>query len=98
MTTLPPVRINDELSAFIRTLHPVLKKRVHAALHSIRKEPAGGKQLQDELEGYRSFRVGKFRIIYRQTALKAIEIVAVGPRRTIYEEAALLVIKERGIE
>jgi mRNA interferase RelE/StbE len=95
MATLPPVRINDELTIFIRTLHPVLKKRVHAALHEIRKEPAVGKQLQDELEGYRSFRVGKFRIIYRQAARKEIEIVAVGPRRTIYEEAALLVIKEK---
>ncbi len=80
-------------------LHPhalsYSKKRVHAALHEIRKEPASGKQLQDELEGYRSFRVGKLKIIYRRTVRKEIEIIAVGPRRTIYEEAALLIIKEK---
>ena len=94
MATLSPLRINDELTAFIRALHPVLKKRVHAALQAMRKEPAAGKQLQDELDGYRSFRVGKLRIVYRRTARKEIEIVAVGPRRTIYEEAALLIIKK----
>lgn len=64
-------------------------------MHEIRKEPASGKQLQDELEGYRSFRVGKLKIIYRRTVRKEIEIIAVGPRRTIYEEAALLIIKEK---
>jgi len=45
--------------------------------------------LQRELEGYRSFRIGKFRIIYR-ALVKEIEIVAVGPRRTIYEETTKL--------
>jgi len=50
-------------------------------------QPGEGKPLQRELKGYRSFRIGKFRIIYR---VMAKEIVAVGPRRTIYEETTKL--------
>jgi len=69
-----------------------LKKRIHNALELIRKQPGEGKPLQRELSGYRSFRIGKFRIIYRVT-MKEIEIVAVGPRRTIYEETARLMKK-----
>jgi mRNA interferase RelE/StbE len=97
MITLPPLRISDEVAALIRTLHPVLKKRGHAALHEIRTKPDSGKKLQDELDGYRSFRVGKFRIIYRRTARKDIEIVAVGPRRSIYEETVRLIAKQEGL-
>jgi len=93
MRTLPSIRIIDELSAFIRTLHPLLKKRVHAALHEIRTQPGSGKRLQDDLEGYRSLRVGRFRIIYRVASRKEIEIIAVGPRRTIYEETVRLLAK-----
>lgn len=42
--------------------------------------------LVDELAGLRSCRVGRLRIVYRLTGNRIIEIVAVGPRRTIYEE------------
>jgi mRNA interferase RelE/StbE len=94
MRTLPPIRMGDEIAAFIRTLHPILKKRVHAALQEIRTDPDSGKALQDDLEGYRSLRAGKFRIIYRTSASKEIEVVAVGPRRTIYEETVRLIAKK----
>ncbi len=95
MRTLPPIRIGSDVAAFIRTLHPVLKKRVHAALQEIRKLPESGKQLQNDLEGYRSFRVGKFRIIFRPASRGEIKIVAVGPRQTIYEETLRLLAKDQ---
>ena len=95
MRTLPPIRISEELSSFIRSLHPTLKKRVHAALQEIRERPDSGKRLRDELDGYLSFRVGKFRIIYRIPPRKEIEIIAVGPRRTIYEDTVLLIAKAK---
>ena len=88
-----PIRTTEEISTYIRTLHPALKKRVHNALEQIRMQPEEGKPLQRELKGYRSFRIGKFRIIYR-AAMKEIEIVAVGPRRTIYEETTRLMTKQ----
>lgn len=39
--------------------------------------------LKNELLGLRSFRVSKIRIIYRTTKQKVIEVIAVGPRKTI---------------
>lgn len=93
MSVRRPIRTTEEISTYIRSLHPALKKRIHNALDQIRKQPGEGKSLQRELKGYRSFRIGKFRIIYRIT-MKKIEIVAVGPRRTIYEETTKLMEKQ----
>ena len=93
MSTRRPIRTTTEISAYIRSLHPALKKRIHDALDQIRAQPGEGKPLQRELKGYRSFRIGKFRIIYRVTT-KEIEVVAVGPRRAIYEETTKLMEKQ----
>ena len=69
----------------IRGLHPGLKSKVRAALEAILASRDSGKPLKDDLAGLYSFRTGKFRIIYRPVG-KIVEIIAVGPRRTIYEE------------
>jgi mRNA interferase RelE/StbE len=79
------LRVPTDIAALIRGLHPELKRRVHSTLDDILEDPHIGKLLRDELAGLRSSRVGRYRIIYR-IAASAIEIVAVGPRRTIYEE------------
>jgi mRNA-degrading endonuclease RelE of RelBE toxin-antitoxin system len=94
MKPRPPIRMPEGIAEFIRTLHPQIKKRIHAGLEDLRIDQAGGKALRDELEGYRSLRVGRLRIVYRVNARKEIEVVAVGPRRTIYEEAARLLAKQ----
>ena len=79
------VRVPDDVAALIRGLHPDLKKKVQSALRDIVEDPGVGKVLRDELAGLRSCRVSRFRIVYR-VAGGVIEIVAVGPRSTIYHE------------
>ncbi len=96
MSIRRPIRATEEISSYIRSLHPALKKRIHDALDQIRAQPGEGKPLQRELEGYRSFRIGKFRIIYRVT-VKEIEVVAVGPRRTIYEDTTRRMKKDADV-
>ncbi len=88
-TPLPKLRLPDEVTAVIRHLHPQLKQKVRAALRTIQADPQAGKALKDELAGLRSFRVNRFRIIYRIGA-DALEIITIGPRRTIYEETLRL--------
>jgi len=95
MSTPRPMRTTEDISAYIRSLHPALKKRIHKALDQIRTMPGEGKPLQRELKGYRSFKVGKFRIIYRVTS-KEIEVVAVGPRRTVYDETMRIMEQRSG--
>jgi mRNA interferase RelE/StbE len=69
-----------------QNLHPGLKRKVRDALEQILVDPHSGKALKDELEGLRSFRVGRFRIVYRIATVRRIDLVAVGPRAIIYEE------------
>lgn len=82
---LNKLRVPDNLAELIRHMHPHLKKKVKSSLQIILADPETGKALKDELAGLRSFRVSRFRIIYRTTK-KEIEIIAIGPRENIYEE------------
>ena len=62
----------------------MLKRKVRAALEVLIRDPYGGKALRNGLQGLRSYRVGRFRIIYRLR--EDIEVVAFGPRDSIYVE------------
>ena len=88
------LRVPDEIVALIRGCHPQLKRKIRAGLRHIMTEPDSGKSLKDELEGLKSFRISRFRIIYRISSKQIIEIVAVGPRKTIYEETYRIIRKE----
>jgi len=78
----------------IRSLHPGLKRKVKSALKRILENPSSGKALKEELLGLHSYRVSKIRIIYRPAARRVIEIVAIGPRKSIYRETYRMVKKE----
>ena len=80
------LRVPDRIAELVRGLHSELKRKVRAGLDLIRRDPAAGKELRDELAGLRSLRVGRFRIVYRVAARRLIDLVAIGPRRTIYQE------------
>ncbi len=82
------------MADIIRSLHPKLKKKIKPSLQIIVDQPESGKALRDELAGLRSFRVGKFRIIYRVSSKSQIDLVALGPRVRIYEETYRLLRKE----
>lgn len=77
------------MAALLRGLHPELKRRIRAGLDRLLEDPGVGKALRGELAGLRSLRVGRIRIVYRDTA-SAIDVVAVGPRDRIYEETLRL--------
>ena len=89
MTSNRHLLISAELSAYIRTLHPGVKRKVRATLDALLGDRYSGKALRGRLLGLWSIRVGRFRVIYHPSG-KAIRIVAVGPRKTIYEEAERL--------
>ena len=89
------LRVPDHIVELARGMHPNLKKKVKASLQTILSEPYSGKALRDELAGLRSFRVSRFRIVYRVSSnSKEIEIVAIGPRNRIYEETFRIIKKE----
>ncbi len=61
------------------------------------KDSRSGKLLRGKLEGLRSVRVSRLRLIYRIGHGRQIEIVALGPRGRIYEETLRLVKKDQGV-
>ena len=95
MQTEYKLRVPDEIVAFVRGLHPLLKKRVKSALTEISNDPYCGKALKDEFSDLRSYRIKRFRIIYKISSKKQISIVAVGPRKYIYEETFRIISKQK---
>jgi mRNA-degrading endonuclease RelE of RelBE toxin-antitoxin system len=90
------LKVPDETAALVLSLHPNLKRKIKAALQTILTDPRTGNALKNELEGLRSFRVGKLRIVYRIKE-RVIEIVAIGPRKRIYEETLRLLRNRKSL-
>ena len=88
------LRVSDEIAALIRGCHPQLKRKIRAGLGHILTEPESGKSLKDDLEGLKSYRISRFRIIYRIASKQTIDIVTIGPRKAIYEETYRIIKKE----
>jgi len=87
------LRIPDSVVDFLRGMHPHLKRKIRSCLKLILSNPDEGKALKDDLAGLRSFRVSRFRVIYRVRD-NIVEIIAIGPRERIYEETFLILKKE----
>ena len=88
------LRVSDEIAALIIGCHPQLKRKIKAGLRQILIEPESGNSLKEDLKGLRNYRINRFRIIYRVSPKQAIDIVAVGPRKTIYLETYRIIKKE----
>jgi len=67
---------------------------LEADLSEISSDPYCGKALKDELSALRSFWIKKCRIIYRVSQNNEFSIVAVGPRKYIYEETFRIIKRE----
>ena len=80
------LKVSPETTKLIKQLHPELKRKIKFALKEILNNPNTGKALKDKLNGLRSYRLKKIRIIYKICEGKIIELVTIGPRKSIYEE------------
>lgn len=67
-----------------RLKHP-LRRMLLQACSDVFDDWTLGKILTGSSIGYRSYRVGVYRIIYRVRESSSVEIVAIGHRRDIYE-------------
>ncbi len=79
------LRVPEETRLAISRLPPVTKRKVRAVLTAVIVEPTIGQPLRDRLTGYRRVRIGRWRVVYRETA-RVIEVVVVGPRATVYAD------------
>ncbi len=69
-----------------KKLEEKIKAQVRDCLISLEEEAYNGKRLHGDLKGNSSLRVGKVRIIYTVAQKdKIVYIIAIGPRKTIYQ-------------
>ena len=86
------VAIPPSVAGRIRHLSPDLKRAVRETIRAIADDPGRGEPLKRELSACLKYRVRRFRIVYRvDRDAKSVAILAVGHRRTIYEEFAAAV-------
>jgi mRNA-degrading endonuclease RelE of RelBE toxin-antitoxin system len=79
--------ITPVAQAALRIYSPETKQYIRAGLDEILDNPKIGKKLKDDLAGFFSYRVRRFRIIYQlQQHLVTIVVIAVGPGKTIYHD------------
>jgi len=89
-------RYTPEAARIIRKLHPTIKATIRTGIRDILKDPLLGRELQLELNGFRSLRVSRYRIIYRINEEEpCVEIHHVGPRRDVYESFRDLLSQKR---
>ncbi len=79
--------IPPHVAEVIRALHPDLKRSIKAAVRAIAADPERGEPLLRDLDGLWKYRVRRFRIVYAvDRKARVIRVMAVGPRRNVYEE------------
>ncbi|TAK42389.1 MAG: cytotoxin [Betaproteobacteria bacterium] len=80
-----PPRVADR----IRHLPADVKRSIREAIRQLCADPECGARLKRELEGDLKYTVRRYRIVCRvDRAAGAVNVLAIGHRRTIYEEAA----------
>ena len=85
------IRFTPEASRLLSKFHPISKMLIEQALNDIRQNPYIGSDLQEELYGFKSFKIKRYRIIYNINEDKNfVQIFYVSHRRDIYEEFRLL--------
>jgi addiction module RelE/StbE family toxin len=80
------VKFTQTASNAVSSFHPDIKKHIKASLKNLALHPYRGKALQEDLFGFLSYRVQRYRIVYKVIDQDKIIIVyMVGHRRNIYE-------------
>lgn len=87
------VRYTHEAAAIIKKLAPEVKTAIRRGIDELVKDPFLGKELQGELEGFRSHRIRRYRIIYQVNEAGAwLDVFYVGPRRDVYQAFSELLL------
>ena len=81
------IRFTPESARILSKLHPENKKLIKAALDELSDKPYIGSVLQNELSGFRSYKVKRYRIVYNVCEEEnVIQLYFVGHRTDVYEQ------------
>lgn len=86
------IKLTRTVAKVLRNFHPDIKKLIRRALKEIAENPYRGKELQEELEGYLSYKFKRYRVVYTvDEETKTVIVHMVWHRRNVYELIAQLI-------
>jgi mRNA interferase RelE/StbE len=81
------LKFTPESARILSKLHPENKKLIKQALVELGKNPYAGSDLQEELFGFKSFKLKKFRVLYNiDEEDNTIQIYHIGHRKDVYQQ------------
>ena len=81
------IRFTPEAAALFSKLHPENKILIKTAFQQLLRTPYLGHDLQEELSGFKSFRIKRYRILYKVNEVEqVIEIYYIGHRKDVYDQ------------
>ena len=76
-----------EAARLLAKLHPETKKLIKASLEELPQNPYLGDDLQQELSGFKSYKIKRYRVLYDiNEEEEVIQVYYVGHRRDVYEQ------------
>jgi len=91
------MKFTPETSNILSRFHPENKKLIKQALVELRKNPYAGSDLQEELYGFKSFKLKRFRVLYNiNEEENIIQIFHIGHRKDVYEQFNRLLNQLKG--
>lgn len=80
------VKLTPVAANFLTKQHPVNKKLIKASLKDLALYPYSGKELQEELVGFWTYKPKRFRVIYKiNDTEKLVQVYFIGHRKEVYE-------------
>ena len=81
------LKFTPEAARLLAKLHPEGKKLIKSGLDELRQNPFLGDDLQQELSGFKSLKIKRYRVLYAiDEEGKVIQVYYVGHRRDVYEQ------------
>ena len=81
------ITFTPEAAKLLSRLHPESKKLIKEGLTELRQNPHLGDDLQQELSGFKSYKIKRYRILYDINEEEGvIRVYYVGHRRDVYEQ------------
>ena len=81
------LKFTPEAARLLAKLHPESKKLIKEGLTELRQNPYLGDYLQQELSGFKSYKIKRYRILYDINEEEGvIQVYYVGHRRYVYEQ------------
>ena len=88
------IRFTPEAARLLSIIHPENKKLIKAAIKEIRQDPHSGDDLEEELSGFKSYKIKRYRILYKiNEEENVIEVYYIGHRKDVYEQFRRLLDK-----